>query len=255
MTNLLVLCAAAFAGGALNAVAGGGSFLTLPALTWAGVPLVMANATGTAALLPGYLTSAWAQRRDLNTMPGLSAAHIAGLASAGGACGALLLAFTPDTVFARVVPWLLLCATLLFLAGPRLLARTRRLAPHTPPDTATLAGWPARLALFAVCLYGGYFNGGLGILLLALFSLQGHTNLHAMNGAKNLASSVLTLIAVTVYGLHGAVDWRLALPMMAAAALGGWAGARAARHVPALWLRTLVVVTGALMTVLFFLRA
>jgi len=244
-----LLLAAAFFAGVLNAIAGGGSFLTLPALALAGVPLVSANATGTAALLPGYVFSAWAFRRDLSSPAGISLAGLAGWSLAGGAVGAALLLVTSNEVFGKLIPWLLLAATALFAFGSRWVARLRAAGarPASP--------WAARACLFAVAVYGGYFNGGLGILLLAVLALLGESDLNAMNGAKNLVSALLTAIAVVLYAADGAVVWELALPMMLAASAGGYAGAVLARRLPAAVVRGVVIVTGAVMAVIFFLRA
>lgn len=240
-----VLLAAAFVAGALNAVAGGGSFLTLPALVFTGVPPVIANATGTVALLPGYLAGAWGFREDMQSPPGLSLRSVIALALLGGAIGALLLLFTPETTFRQVVPWLLLAATALFAFAPQL---RRWTAGSASPTSSLKAG----LAMLAVAIYGGYFNGGLGIVLLALFGLLGQTRLSAMNGMKNLVSTLLTAIAVAVYAAGGLVQWPQALAMMVAATLGGYGGARLARRIPAPWLRAAIVITGLVMTALFF---
>ena len=224
-----LLLTAAFVAGALNAVAGGGSFLTLPALVFTGVPPVAANATGTVALLPGYIAGAWGFREDTAPPPGLSMRLLVGLSLIGGAAGAALLLLTPDATFRRVVPWLL-------LAGGQ---------PSTAKATA---------GVLAVAAYGGYFNGGLGILLLALFGLLGQTNLNAMNGLKNWVSALLTAIAVAIYSAGGLVLWPQALLMMVAATLGGYGGARVARRIPAPMLRWGIVATGLVMAGLFFWR-
>jgi uncharacterized membrane protein YfcA len=242
-TTLLIV--AAFVAGALNAVAGGGSFLTLPALVLTGIPAVSANATGTLALLPGYIAGAWGFRADTQPPPGLSALRLGLLCLLGGSTGAMLLLLTPDATFRRVVPWLLLLATFLFMASPRLAAADKSEAARPVP---------AMLGVFAVTAYGGYFNGGLGILLLALFGLLGQKNLHAMNGLKNQVSALLTLIAVSLYAWGGLIAWREALVMMGAAMLGGYAGARVAQRLPVAWLRRGIVATGLTMSGLFFLR-
>lgn len=245
MADILLLLAAAFVAGALNAVAGGGSFLTLPALVFTGVPPVVANATGTVALLPGYLAGAWGFREDTAPPPGLSMRLLVALSLAGGAAGAALLLVTPEATFRRVVPWLLLAATALFAFGPWL---RQRLAGGAPSPFKAVAG------LLAVAAYGGYFNGGLGILLLALFGLLGQTSLHAMNGLKNGVSALLTAIAVAIYAAGGVVQWPQALVMMLAATAGGYGGARVARHIPAQWLRGGIVATGLVMAGVFFWR-
>lgn len=248
MIDWLILLAAAFVAGALNAVAGGGSFLTLPALVFTGVPPVAANATGTVALLPGYVAGAMGFREDMQAPPSLTMRAVVVLSLVGGAAGAALLLVTPDATFRKVVPWLLLAATAMFAFAPQL----RRWAGSSGHGPA--ARWKAGLGMLAVAGYGGYFNGGLGILLLALFGLLGQSQLNAMNGMKNLVSALLTAIAVLIYAAGGVVQWQQALVMMVAATLGGYLGARGARRIPAPWLRGGIVVTGLVMAALFFLR-
>jgi hypothetical protein len=238
-----VLVAAAFAAGAMNAMAGGGSFLTLPALVYAGVPPVAANATGTAALLPGYASSAYGFRRDIRPVAGIGVGRLAAVSLAGGLAGAALLLLTPDGVFRAVVPWLLLAATALFAFGGRLSAGLRRLGAGG--RGATLAG------LLAVSVYGGYFNGGLGILLLAQLGLSGLSDLNAMNGLKSLLSAVLTAVAVATYAAGGAVHWPAAAVMVPAAVAGGYLGARLARRIPPGALRAGIVAVGLCMTAAF----
>ena len=245
MFETALLLTAAFVAGALNAVAGGGSFLTLPALVFVGVPPVIANATGTVALLPGYMAGAWGFREDTQPPPGLSMARLVVLSLIGGAAGAGLLLVTSNDMFSIVVPWLLLAATLLFALGPQLREWTAGGKPSTAKATA---------GVLVVAAYGGYFNGGLGILLLALFGLLGQTQLNAMNGLKNWVSALLTAIAVVIYAAGGVVNWRYALLMMLAATAGGYIGARVARRIPALWLRWGIVATGLVMTGIFFWR-
>ena len=256
-----VLCLAAFAGGALNAVAGGGSFLTFPALVFTGAPPLAANATGTVALLSGYVSGAWGFKEDLRAPPGLSLPLLLALAVVGGAAGATLLLLTPAPAFRRLVPWLLLVATALFAAAPRLV-RAARESPASPERSGAQRGGlegagrgRAIAGVLLVSLYGGYFNGGLGVLLLALFALLGHEDLNAMNGLKNLASAALSAVAVAFYAAGGLVLWREALLMTAATTAGGYLGARAARRIPAPWLRAGVVATGLAMAAIFFLRS
>ena len=245
MLDISLLLLAAFFAGALNSVAGGGSFLTLPALVFVGVPPVIANATGTVALLPGYAAGAWGFREDTAPPPGLSMRLLVVLSLVGGALGAGLLLVTSNETFSIVIPWLLLAATVLFAFGPQL---RQRLAGGKPSTAKATVG------VLAVAIYGGYFNGGLGILLLALFGLLGQTQLNAMNGMKNLVSALLTAIAVAIYAAGGIVLWPQALMMMVAATAGGYGGARVARRIPAPWLRGGIVVTGLVMAGLFFWR-
>jgi uncharacterized membrane protein YfcA len=165
MVSLLVLGLAGLAAGALNAVAGGGTFLSFPALVWLGVPPVMANATATLTALPGYVSSAWAFRHDMRAEGSLGLRTTFGVAVLGGLLGSVLLMITPDDVFVGVVPWLLLFATLLFALGPWLVPLLAGGGGIGPAFSIVV--------LTAVSIYGGYFNGGLGIMLLAAFSLMG----------------------------------------------------------------------------------
>ncbi|RJF77616.1 sulfite exporter TauE/SafE family protein [Azospirillum cavernae] len=245
MTELLLLTAA-FLAGAMNAVAGGGSFLTLPALIYAGVPPVAANATGTVALLPGYASGLYGYRQDLTPVGEVGLPLLALVSLAGGLAGAGLLLVTPDAVFRGIVPWLLLAATGLFAFGGALAARLRAVGLH---GRGALLG-----TLLVVSVYGGYFNGGLGILLLAQLSLFGMTNLNAMNGLKNLFSTVLTAIAVVAYALGGAVDWPKAALMVLAAVAGGYVGARLGRRIPQRVLRGGIIAVGLTMSALFFAK-
>ena len=249
MIDTTVLLAAAFVAGALNAVAGGGSFLTLPALVFTGVPPVVANATGTVALLPGYMAGAWGFREDMQSPPGLSMRSTVALSLIGGSAGAALLLVTSDAAFNKIVPWLLLVATALFAFGPQL-----RQWAGSGGHGAGASPLKAGLGMLAVAIYGGYFNGGLGILLLALFGLLGQTQLNAMNGMKNLVSALLTAIAVVIYAAGGKVFWYQALVMMVAATAGGYGGARLARKLPPAVLRWGIVATGLVMAAVFFWR-
>lgn len=249
--DIALLLIAAFFAGTLNAVAGGGSFLTLPALIAVGVPSVTANATGTVALLPGYVASIYGSREDMEPAPGLSMRSVVLLSLVGGVLGAALLLITSNAAFNRLIPWLLLVATAMFAFGPQL----RRWADAHRPEGARPSRIKAAAGLLLVAGYGGYFNGGMGILMLALFGLLGQTRLNAMNAIKNLVSTLLTAIAVAIYAAGGIVQWKEALIMMAAATLGGYVGARGARKLPAAVLRWSIVLIGLVMTVLFFVRS
>ncbi|MCC0062796.1 MAG: sulfite exporter TauE/SafE family protein [Defluviimonas sp.] len=248
MMTVLILVLAGLGAGALNAIAGGGTFLTFPALVWAGVPPIMANATATFAALPGYAGSAWAYRSEIERGGNPPLAHLVGTAIVGGLTGAGLLLVTPEELFSGVVPWLLLVATVAFAAGPsfvRYLARSGR----------EMSG-PAGLALvFVVSVYGGYFNGGLGIMLLAVFGVIGMTNLHRMNGLKNLMSVVLSVVSVAAWAVAGLIDWGNLLVVGLSCALGGYVGAVLARRVRnTTLLRLFIVAIGLIMAVVFFMR-
>ena len=243
--NLLIVALAAFLAGVINALAGGGSFLTLPALVFAGVPPVVANATGTAALLPGYLAAAWSHRRLIRVPAGLSLRVLVLMGVLGGAFGASLLLVTSSAAFRVIVPWLLLVATVLFAFGPRLHQALSRRA-------GTGRGLWGLVSVFGVSVYGGYFNGGMGILMLAMFQLLGVRDLVVANGLKNLLSAVLTLIAVVIYVAGGLVAWSATLPMAGAAIAGGLVGARVGRIMPPALLRVIIVMAGSLTTLWFF---
>ncbi|ULB12611.1 sulfite exporter TauE/SafE family protein (plasmid) [Cereibacter azotoformans] len=249
MTVYLVLILAGLAAGALNAVAGGGTFLSFPALVWTGVPPIMANATATLAALPGYLGSAWAFRADIRQGRGLPVRLVLLVSAAGGILGAALLLVTPNAVFSGIVPWLLAFATAAFAFGPaitRQVARTGRGAPGLPQSAAVL---------LAVTTYGGYFNGGVGILLLAAFGLIGLTDLKEMNGLKNLVSSVLSAVSVAVYVAAGLIVWKQALVLGAASAVGGYIGAALSRRIHNVKaIRVFITLVGATMSLAFFLQ-
>lgn len=240
----LLTGAAAFAAGVLNAIAGGGSFLTFPALVFAGVPPLAANATSAMAVSPGYLGSTLGFRAELQTLPKALLRREVTIAAVGGLIGAGLLLVTPAKVFSGLVPWLLLLATALFAAGPSLARRNSGLGHPN---------W--RLpGLMGVAIYGGYFNGGLGILLMALYTLTGESRLNTVNALKNLNSFVLSLLSVAAFAVAGAIVWPQALWMMVLATAGGWAGARLAKRLPVHWVRWLVIGTGLLMSAVFFMR-
>lgn len=246
VTTWILLSLAAFGAGVLNAIAGGGTFLTFPALVWVGVPPIAANATSALAVCPGYFGSVAGFRPELTALPRPLVLREMAVSAIGGVTGALLLLITPPQVFAGVVPWLLLLATLLFAAGPRLMRWTWE-------EGGGMASWRLPGLLLAT-VYGGYFNGGVGILLLALYLLVGETRLTTANALKNLNSSVLSVLSVLAYALGGAILWPPALVMAVFAMLGGFAGARLSRRLPAGWVRAIVILTGLVMSALFFAR-
>lgn len=247
MTDLLLLCLAGTAAGLLNAVAGGGTFLSLPALIYVGVPPVAANATATLSALPGYLSSAWGFRGDMRAEGALGFRTIVGLAVLGSILGALLLIVTPGETFLWIVPWLLLLATAIFAAGPMLLNVLKRHGAGAAGPVLSGA------AILAVSIYGGYFNGGLGIMLLATFGLLGHADLHGMNGLKSVLSALLSLVSATAFVWAELIAWEQALVMAASAMAGGYVGARLSRRIVRTdLLRGFITLVGASMTVAFF---
>jgi uncharacterized membrane protein YfcA len=245
----LLLAVAAFAAGVLNAIAGGGSFLTFPALVFAGVPPIVANATSALAVSPGYLGSTLGFRAELAQLPFQRLRRETLIAAAGGVAGALLLLVTPAQVFQGLIPWLLLFATALFMLGPWLV--NRRPPPEGQAHPA--ARW-RDTGLAGVAVYGGYFNGGLGILLMALYTVTGEKNLHTTNALKNLNSLVLSILSVITFAIAGAIAWGPAILMMVAATAGGYVGARWSKRLPIVWVRGVVIATGLVMSALFFWR-
>ncbi len=256
MLEVIIIIAAGFLGGMLNAVAGGGSFITLPALIFVGVPPVMANATGTAALLPGYIASAWRFRKDIKFPADLSFKTLSIISIMGGSLGATILLFTSEQVFSSLIPWLILIATLLFLLGPRLLPNKQTTSQDTESKQTSHKNRKvtAFSVMLLVCAYGGYFNGGLGIILLAALALLGQTNLLGMNGIKNYVSALLTAIAVLVYATGGVIEYKFLAIMGIAAIVGGYVGAALAYRIPQNFMRLFIITVGLIMTAVFFLR-
>jgi len=246
MSEFVVPALAAFFAGALNAVAGGGSFLTFPALVWSGLPELGANATSTVALWPGSLASVAGYRSELASTWRL-ARSFAAVSMLGGGLGAALVVSTPSETFAAVLPFLLLAATLVFTFGPSLTARAAG-------DGVVRVTPGALLTQFVVGLYGGYFGGGIGLLMLASFTLLGLTDMHVMNGLKALLGAAINGLAVAAFVWAGLVSWPVAAVMALAAAAGGYGGASIFRRVPAARVRTGVVGFAWVMTAVFFAR-
>lgn len=247
MLSITILVVAGLLAGMVNAIAGGGTLLSFPALVWLGVPPIMANATATLTALPGYIGSAWAYRQDLRPEGSLRLGSIVLVAAAGGLAGAGLLLITPGDAFVGIVPWLLLTATVLFAVGPHLVAQVRA------RGDGVIGPVVSALSIFLVAGYGGYFNGGLGIMLLAVFSLIGFQNLHGMNGLKNLLSAVLAVLSVTTYATAGLIAWDSAAVLAISTTVGGYIGARQARRIRHTeHLRALIVCIGASLTLVFF---
>ena len=246
LIDIAILVVAAFSAGVLNTIAGGGTFLTFPALVFVGMPPVTANATSAVAVFPGYLAGAFGFRNELGVFVRKRRSRRCHLPLAGVDVETGVLRVTADDACRVVVPFLLLAATLAFLLGDRIRAFAAAHARAVTPEGA--------LGLFAVSVYGGYFNGGLGIVLLALFALWGMTDLHGMNGLKNGLSFVLSSISVVVFALAGLVAWPQALLMMLAATAGGYAGAPLARALPKQTVRLLIAAIGFGMSAVFFWR-
>ena len=247
MQNFVLLFFAALGAGVMNGVAGGGSFLTFPVLVFTGVPGVIANASSTVALFPGTCASAWAFRDDFRNFGKISFAAMLIASVGGGLTGALLLLYTPQQAFDRVVPWLLLVASVVFYLGPRLAAVLQRRFQIGPR--------PVLVMQFLVAIYGGYFGGAVGLMMLAMWSLFGLGEIKAMSATRVLLVSAMNGVAVICFILAGTVWWPQTLVMLVAAIIGGYAGARVARRLNPDHLRTIITVVNVVVTTAFFFRA
>ncbi len=240
MLSLLTIAVLSALASAANAIAGGGTLLTFPALIGLGISPLVANATSTVALWPGSMSSMYGYRDALKDARPWALAFAAP-SLLGGALGAWLLVVTPEQRFSQLVPFLVLGATVVFLAQAPLL----RLVTHRRPAVTTVA--PSALfvvAQFGVAVYGGYFGAAAGIVMLASLGLMGLTDIHKMNGLKNWGAICFNGVAVVFFIASGLVDWPVAIVMALGAAVGGWSGARFAQRLPRERVRSLVGVIG-----------
>jgi uncharacterized membrane protein YfcA len=244
--TIIVLTAAAFLGGALNALAGGGSLVTFPALLFAGLNPIVANASSVVALFPATFTSAWAYRRSVFDVTEVSVTKLAVVSLVGGLVGALLLLWTPTSVFAALVPWLVLFATIIFAVGnfaPLDLIRRLKIGPRG-----------ALLVHFVISVYGGYFGGGIGFLMLAALTLFGMRDINAMNCLKMVLVGVMAVASIAAFVVADVIRWPEVLPMIPAAVIGGYVAAHTARRLDQRLIKGLVVVLGTAVTAYFFWR-
>lgn len=239
---------AAFCAGAMNSVAGGGTFFSFPALLAAGVPPVAANASNSVALWPASLSGAWAYRTELARYKRYLI-PMGVVSFIGGIGGGLLLLATKDATFSRLIPWLLLFATVLFAFSGKLSALLRGKDAAKPGNSPTALAGQA-----VVSVYGGFFGAGMGILMLASLAMAGHDDVHEINAIKNLLSAVIYSVTVLTFVIAGAIDWPYTLIMLVTATLGGYWGATIARKIPALWLRRFIIVVGFTLTVFYFYK-
>ena len=249
----IFLFLAALVAGVLNSVAGGGGFIAFPALVVSGIPPINANATNTAALWPGTVASTGAYRNVLSREDRTLILPLVLTGALGGLIGAIVLLKTPQQTFLRLIPWLLLSATLLFCFSRRITRwiRDRRQGVN---GSGRVSGATGALVQLVIALYIGYFGAGAGILMLALFALMGVENIHTMNGLKTLMASVCNAIALITFIVARAVVWPQAILMVVGAAIGGYAGAYYAQKLPPERVRQFVIVTGFAMAGYFFVR-
>ncbi len=246
MFEIALLFLAGVVGGILNAIAGGGTFITFPALVFTGVPPVAANATSTIAALPGYLAAAIGFRHEIRAGDPVPLVKLTFWTMLGGALGCVLLLVSSNEAFAALVPFLLLLATVIFYWSEpirRYASRWQRVVKPFGVGT-----------LLPMAIYGGFFNGGLGIVMLAVFAMWGLTDLHLMNGLKSWLSFALAVVALAVFAVGGKIVWGPAAIMALGTIIGGYCGAPVSRRIPRRTLRLLIAAVGFGMTAIFFWR-
>lgn len=254
-----ILFLAALLGGAMNSVAGGGSFFSFPALLFAGIDPKIANATNAVALWPGSAASVGAYRRELHTQRD-AARMLSGVSLIGGLLGALLLLATPSAVFQVLLPHLMLAATLLFAFSPRINKLVRRSHEHRDghrdghPASPTDSRRRSIVLQGLIAIYGGFFGGGIGILMLAALSLMGLEDIHEMNALKTLLATLINGIAVVAFAAARVVAWPEAIVMAVGAIVGGYSGAALARQVRPQLVRSFVMVVGFVLSGYLFIH-
>ncbi|MDX3927508.1 MAG: sulfite exporter TauE/SafE family protein [Shinella sp.] len=239
-----LLFTAGFLSGVVNAIAGGGTFLTFGAMTLTGLPPIVANATSSITQFPGYVTSAVAYAREIR-QDWREAALLGVISLVGGLAGALILLSLSNPSFRALVPWLLLAATAIFAVGP--LLRPKSLSPEKPISPLGLLGQ------FVTAIYGGFFGAGMGIMTLAVLGLTKGGDYHRLNALKNFAAVVIAAMAIVVFTTGNVVGWSEAAIMIPAAAIGGYFGVWTARRVPQSVVRALVIAVGLVLTAYYFL--
>jgi uncharacterized membrane protein YfcA len=246
--TISLLFLAGFLSGVVNAIAGGGTFLTFGALTLAGLPPISANATSAIGQIPGYITSTLAYWKDIKTM-WRDAVVFAAISVVGAFAGSLILLSLDNPSFSAMVPWLLIAATALFAIGPWLRPAAR--ADVVEPTSGSLAG---RIVQFFTSIYGGFFGAGMGVMMLATLGLTEGGDYHRLNALKNLLSIVIAAVAILVFATGGVVAWLHAAVMVPGVALGGYAGVWTARRVPQAAVRLFVVAVGLLLAFYYFTK-
>jgi len=246
--GLALAALAAAAGNALNSAAGGGSFISFPALIFLGIPSIPANATNSTGMWVGGFGLIGGYRKEL-IQPSRKLIAAVATCVVAGTLGGILLLRTPQNTFNTLIPWLLLLSTLLFAFAPFV----RKLAGQSGEDRRDLP-YIWLLGLFPVALYGGFFGGGQGILTLALFGLAGMTNINRMNAVKSLLVFVNNGTPLIAFIAAGVVRWDVAAAMSVGALVGGYGGARIARRIAPQYVRAFVIAVGTIMTIVFFVR-
>ncbi|SMC96907.1 hypothetical protein SAMN06297251_11550 [Fulvimarina manganoxydans] len=246
LLTIALLFLAGFMSGAINAVAGGGTFISFGALSLIGVPPISANATSSIAQLPGYFTSTLPYLKDIRRIwRGLILLGIVSIV--GSTLGALLLLWLENDQFAAAVPWLLLGATALFAAGPWLKPK-----PRHQSDAARGRSLASPVMQFITSIYGGFFGAGMGIMMLATLGLTESGDYHRLNAIKNVLANVIAIVAIVVFVSGGVVNWLGALAMIPGVALGGYSGVWIAKRVPQIAVRVFVIAIGLFLAGYYF---
>lgn len=257
--DYLVLCFAAALAGGINAIAGGGTLLTFPALVAAlqrqgldrEAAMVLANGTSTVGLFPATMAALWGYRREFaTTRPWI--VPLTPPSIVGGTIGALLVTQLPDNTFASLVPWLILTAAMLFALQPTIARRLGIGQPHETPQSRTIIG--VMLFQTGVSIYGGYFGAGIGILMLTALAMMGLSDIHAMNGLKSLLGGCINGAAVLIFSVTGTVHWPIAAAMAVSGCLGAYGAASVARRLPRVLIRRMIVAIGFALAVYYFVR-
>ncbi|HVW08920.1 MAG TPA: sulfite exporter TauE/SafE family protein [Bryobacteraceae bacterium] len=247
MNHLVILLAAAALGGAINALAGGGTFLVFPALLFAGVASVKANATSSLALLPGVITSAWVYREAVRSISMRFILTMVVVSLAGSLTGSMLLMYTSNATFSTLVPWLLLMAAAVFTAAPWLRKAAAGLAGHQ--SMAVLIS-----GQFLVSTYGGYFGAGMGVLMMSLYLAASGMNVHTAAGLRTVCAAAINILAVSIFSWKGALDYADGLPMLVAGMAGGYLGALVVKRLNAENARRGILIYAWALTIWFFVK-
>jgi len=245
--QFLILIGAAFLGGASNALAGGGTFLVFPALLLAGVAPVKANAMCSLILLPGVFASVWVYRDWVRKVETKLLARMSAASLAGSAIGSALLMTTSNATFSDLVPWLLLMASAVFTASPKL----REIAERSRAGESTAA---LLIGQTVISIYGGYFGAGMGVLMVGLYLIVTKLDLAASTGLRTWSAGVVNVLAVAIFAWRGALDYRVGMPMLVAGVAGGFLGAKAVKRLDATHARLAILIYAWGLTAWFFAR-
>jgi uncharacterized membrane protein YfcA len=248
--TIVLLLLAALVAGAANALAGGGTFITFPAMLFAGIASVKANATACLVMVPGGIVSAWVYRGTIVEQPRALVLQLVAVSLAGSAAGSVLLLHTANTTFSSLVPWLLLVASAVFSAAPTVNKKLRGIAGKAGGTKSV------PLLLVGQCcisIYGGYFGAGMGVLMIALFLAVSSMDAQSASGVRLVCATSVNLLAVVIFAVKGAIVWNPGVPMLIAGIAGGYVGARVMRRLSERAVRTAILAYAWGLTAYFFI--